>query len=90
LNRVYKIIYSTFDKTTKTLSSHSTQAVFSANFSSFPPPSDVAPAASAAASYLLGPEVGEPLGGGDEKKWREKGRGTTNTAGFGWLGGSGV
>jgi hypothetical protein len=50
----------------------------------------VVPAAAAAASYLLGPELGEPAGGGDEKKWREKGRGTANTISFGWRGGSGV
>jgi len=31
------------------------------------PPSDVAPAAAAAASYLLGPEVTEPPGVGDEE-----------------------
>ena len=59
-------IYSTFDKTTTTLS-RSTQASFSANWPSFFSLPDVA----AAASYLLGPEVGKPPGGGDEKKWRE-------------------
>jgi hypothetical protein len=83
-------IHSTFDETSKTLSSRSTQVAFSANFPSFPTPSDVVTAASAEASYLLGPEVGEPIGGGDEGKWREKVRGTANTAGFGWRGGSGV
>jgi hypothetical protein len=30
------------------------------------PPSDVVPAAAVAASYLLGPKMGEPINGGDE------------------------
>jgi hypothetical protein len=76
-------IYSTINKTTTILSSRSTQAAFSANCPSFFPSSGVVPAAADAASYLLGPEVGEPPGGGDEEKWREKGRGNANTAGFG-------
>jgi len=67
-------IYSTFEKPAKMLSFRSTHAAFSANYPSFPLPSDVVPAASTAASYLLGPEFGEPLGGGDEEKWREKGK----------------
>jgi hypothetical protein len=82
--------YRTFDKTTTTLFFRSTQASFSANCLTFFSPSDVVPAAAAAASYLLGPEVSEAPGDGEEEKWREKGRGTANTAGFGWRGGSGV
>jgi hypothetical protein len=57
-----------FEQSSLAGSSGSTQAAFSAScpFSPPPPlpPSDVVPTASAAASYLLGPEVGK-LGGGD-------------------------
>jgi len=57
-------IYSYSDKTYEGLSSRSAQSAFLATQPSLSSPSDVVP--TAAAFYLLGPEMGEPPGGGDE------------------------
>jgi hypothetical protein len=57
-------IYSDSDKITKELSSRSTQAVFLATCPSSFPLSGVVPAA-AAPTLFVGPENGEPPGGGE-------------------------
>jgi hypothetical protein len=61
-------IHSTFDKTTKTLSSRSTKAAFFSELPFLSTPVRRGNRGLGRSPLLLGPEVGELLGGGDEGK----------------------